>query len=123
MEFVQYCLMPYIVRLEEEFNRKLLREDEFEEFYFLFSLNGLLRGDAKTRSEYYKNMNLIGSMSANEIRALEDMNAYEGGDEYFVQENMQSVKVAHNPPATAPATPATAPTPNTQDEDDKDEKE
>ena len=21
MEFVQYCLMPYIVRLEEEFNR------------------------------------------------------------------------------------------------------
>ena len=123
MEFVQYCLMPYIVRLEEEFNRKLLREDEFEEFYFLFSLNGLLRGDAKTRSEYYKNMNLIGSMSANEIRALEDMNAYEGGDEYFVQANMQSVKVALNPPATAPATPAIAPTPNTQDEDDKDEKE
>lgn len=99
MEFVQYCLMPYIVRLEEEFNRKLLREDEFEEFYFLFSLNGLLRGDAKTRSEYYKNMNLIGSMSANEIRALEDMNAYEDGDEYFVQANMQSVKVALNPPA------------------------
>ena len=123
MEFVQYCLMSYISRLEEEFNRKLLRDDEYNEYYFLFSHNGLLRGDAKTRSEYYKNMNLIGSMSANEIRALEDMNAYEGGDEYFVQANMQSVKVALNPPATAPATPAIAPTPNTQDEDDKDEKE
>ena len=123
MEFVQYCLMSYISRLEEEFNRKLLRDDEYNEYYFLFSLNGLLRGDAKTRSEYYKNMNLIGSMSANEIRALEDMNAYEGGDEYFVQANMQSVKVALNPPATAPATPATAPIPNTQDEDDKDEKD
>lgn len=94
MEFVQYCLMPYLVRLEEEFNRKLLRYDEFGEYYFLFGLNGLLRGDAKTRSEYYKNMNLIGALSANEIRSLEDMNAYEGGDEYFVQANMQTIENA-----------------------------
>ena len=94
MEFVQYCLMPYLVRIEEEFNRKLLRDDEFGEYYFLFGLNGLLRGDAKTRSEYYKNMNLVGAMSANEIRSLEDMNSYDGGDEYFVQMNMQTVKTA-----------------------------
>lgn len=94
MEFVQYCLMPYLVRLEEEFNRKLLRHDEFGEYYFLFGLNGLLRGDAKTRSEYYKNMNLIGALSANEIRSLEDMNAYEGGNEYFVQANMQTIENA-----------------------------
>lgn len=96
MEFVTYCLMPYLVRLEEEFNRKLLRYDEFEEYYFLFGLNGLLRGDAKTRSEYYKNMNFVGAMNANEIRSLEDMNAYEGGDEYFVQMNMTTVKNAIN---------------------------
>lgn len=94
MEFVQYCLLPYLVRLEEEFNRKLLREDEFEEFYFLFGLNGLLRGDAKTRSEYYKNMNLIGALNANEIRSLEDMNSYNGGDTYFVQANMQTIEKA-----------------------------
>ena len=94
MEFVQYCLMPYLVRLEEEFNRKLLREDEFGEYYFLFGLNGLLRGDAKTRSEYYKNMNIVGALSANEIRTLEDMNSYEGGDTYFVQMNMQTIQNA-----------------------------
>ena len=91
MEFVQYCLLPYLVRIEEELNRKLLRHDEFGEYYFLFGLNGLLRGDAKTRSEYYKNMNFIGAMSANEIRSFEDMNTYDGGDEYFVQMNMQTV--------------------------------
>ncbi len=96
MEFVRYCLMPYLVRLEEEFNRKLLRHDEFEEYYYLFALNGLLRGDAKTRSEFYKNMNFVGAMSANEIRNLEDMNSYEGGDEYFVQMNMQTVNQARN---------------------------
>ncbi len=97
MEFVTYCLMPYLVRIEEELNRKLLRHDEFEDYYFLFGLNALLRGDAKTRSEYYKNMNFVGAMSANEIRAYEDMNAYEGGDEYFVQLNMTPVKTAINP--------------------------
>lgn len=96
MEFVRYCLMPYLVRLEEEFNRKLLRHDEFDEYYYLFALNGLLRGDAKTRSEFYKNMNFVGAMTANEIRNLEDMNSYEGGDEYFVQMNMQTVKQAIN---------------------------
>lgn len=94
MEFVLYCLLPYLGGIEEEFNRKLLRNDEFDTHYYLFQLNGLLRGDAKTRSEFYKNMNLIGAMSANEIRALEDMNFYEGGDEYFVQANMQTVNKA-----------------------------
>ena len=39
-------------------------------------------------------MNIVGAMSANEIRSLEDMNRYEGGDEYFVQMNMQPVKTA-----------------------------
>ncbi len=110
MEYVMYCLMPYLVRLEEEFNRKLLRDDEFEEYYYLFALNGLLRGDAKTRSEYYKNMNFVGAMSANEIRSLEDMNAYEGGDEYFVQMNMQTVKQAINgKQKNQPASPAAEP--------------
>ncbi|MFR9495567.1 MAG: phage portal protein [Rikenellaceae bacterium] len=97
MEFVTYCLMPYLVRIEEEFNRKLLRHDEQGEYYFLFGLNALLRGDAKTRSEYYKNMNFIGAMSANEIRAYEDMNSYDGGDEYFVQLNMTPISKALNP--------------------------
>lgn len=97
MEFVTYCLMPYLVRIEEEFNRKLLRTDEFSNYYFKFNPNGLLRGDAKTRSEYYKNMNFIGAMSANEVRGYEEMNSYEGGDEYFVQLNMQPVQQAINP--------------------------
>ena len=39
-------------------------------------------------------MNMVGAMSANEIRSLEDMNTYDGGDEYFVQANMQPVRTA-----------------------------
>lgn len=107
MEFVTYCLMPYLVRIEEEMNRKMLRSDEFGQYYFLFGVNGLLRGDAKTRSEYYKNMNFIGAMSANEVRGLEDMNEYDGGDEYFVQMNMQTVKNAINGNNTKQQVPGT----------------
>lgn len=39
-------------------------------------------------------MNIVGAMSANEIRSFEDMNSYDGGDEYFVQMNMQPVMTA-----------------------------
>lgn len=39
-------------------------------------------------------MNIVGAMSANEIHSLEDMNSYDGDDEYFVQMNMQSVTTA-----------------------------
>ena len=49
-------------------------------------------------------MNIVGALSANEIRSLEDMNSYEGGDTYFVQMNMQTVKNALvTPPKTQPA--------------------
>lgn len=94
MEFVTYSLLPYLIDMEEEFNAKLLRADEFSSKAFKFQDKALLRGDAKTRSEYYKNMNFIGTMNANEIRAAEEMNAYEGGDEYFVQLNMQTIENA-----------------------------
>ncbi len=97
MEFVTYCLMPYIVKIEQEFNRKLLRDDEHATHYFKFNTNGLLRGDAKNRSEYYKNLYYIGAMSSNEARENEEMNSYEGGDEYFVPMNMQTVKNALKP--------------------------
>lgn len=102
MEFVQHCLMPYIVNMEAEFNDKLLREDEKPEYYHNIAVNGLLRSDSKTRSEFYKNMNLVGALNANEIRDLEDMNGYEGGDAYFVQQNMQTVDNAKNPAISKP---------------------
>ncbi|MFR9500656.1 MAG: phage portal protein [Rikenellaceae bacterium] len=97
MEYVTYCLMPYLIRLEEEFNRKLLRYDEQDVYYFKFSLKAILRGDMKTRTESYKNLFYIGAMTPNEIRELEDLNRYEGGDEYYTQTNMQTVTFTQNP--------------------------
>lgn len=95
-EYLTYCLMPYLVKIETELNNKLLPVKDRESLYFRFGLNGLLRADSKSRSEYYKNMYLIGCMSPNEIRELEEMNKYEGGDEFYVQQNMTTTDNAIN---------------------------
>lgn len=95
-EFLTYCLMPYLVKIETELNSKLLSYDDAADHYFRFGLNGLLRADSKSRSEYYKNMYLIGCMNPNEIRELEEMNKYNGGDEFYVQQNMTTTDNAIN---------------------------
>lgn len=95
-EFITYSLMPYLVKLETELNFKILLTSERNRFYFKFNIKGLLRSDSKTRSEYYKNLNLIGVYSPNEIRELEEMNGYEGGDSHYIQQNMQTTAEANS---------------------------
>jgi HK97 family phage portal protein len=56
--------------------------------YFRVNLEGLLRGDSKSRSDYYWRMVQMGAMSPNEVRALENMNPREDGDIYLTPTNM-----------------------------------
>lgn len=64
---------------------KLFREREKRNTYVKFNLNGLLRGDIQARAAFYTAMRNVGGMNGNEIRSLEDMNAYEGGDIFTLQ--------------------------------------
>lgn len=89
IEFVKYTMMPWLVRWEQELNRKLLTEDEKANHYFKFNVDGLLRGDIKSRYEAYHIAWMDGWMSQNDIREKEDHNPIEGGDEYYVPQNMQ----------------------------------
>ena len=62
-----------------------------------FNIDGLMRGDYKSRMEGYAIARQNGWMSANDIRALEDQNpipAEEGGDAYLVNGNMISILTA-----------------------------
>jgi HK97 family phage portal protein len=70
IEAVIYTWRPRAVRLEQELNMKLLQPGE----YVKFSLEGLLRGDIKSRYEAYKIGVENGWLNADEVRALEDMN-------------------------------------------------
>lgn len=96
IEFVQNCLRPWAVNIEQAFDSKIFRILERDEmrFYTKFELNGLLRGDLNARKEYYSTMIQFGVMSINEVRALEEMNNIAEGDRYFVQANMIPLDMA-----------------------------
>ena len=90
-EFVTYTLMPYITRIEQEMNLKLFRTNELGKTFVEFNVNGLLRGDVKSRTESYKTAITNGYMSINEVRRKENLNGIKGGDKYFMQMNMTTI--------------------------------
>jgi len=89
IEFVVHTLRPWLIRIEEEINRKLL--DEYDgELYAKFTVDALLRGDIKARYDAYSVGRQWGWLSANDVRELEDMDPLEPevGDIYLSPVNM-----------------------------------
>ena len=76
IEYVQDGVMPITVNFEYELNNKALKESEKTELYHKFNLDGLMRGDIKSRYEAYSialGRNAPGWMEPSEIRDWEDM--------------------------------------------------
>ena len=90
IEFIVFTMQPWDTRWEQRLNMTLLPRGTRDQG-FRFDLTGLLRGDTKARSAFYRTMWNMGAISANEIRRSEDMNAVEGGDRYYVPLNMVAV--------------------------------
>jgi HK97 family phage portal protein len=80
--FVQYTLRAWTKRIENEFNTKLFPESEWGKYYVKLDLDELYRGDVMARAEYYTKLYNIRAIAPNEIRALENFNPYEGGDQF-----------------------------------------
>lgn len=96
IEFVQHTIRPWLVRWEQEISRSLLDEGERLLYYVKFNVDGLLRGDYKSRMEGYAIGRQNGWLSVNDIRRLEDMSPIpkeKGGDDYLVNGNMTAAKV------------------------------
>ena len=103
IDFAVHTIRPWLVRIEQAVNRALFSEKEKagspggRRFYVQFNLDGLMRGDYKSRMEGYAIARQNGWMSANDIRELENMNAMsdeEGGNAYLVNGNMIPVNLA-----------------------------
>lgn len=88
-EFLQLSLTPYLVRIENAIRCCLIPENSWD--YAKFSASGLLRGDLTSRVNFYRSMYGIGAMSANEIRAKEEMNSIPGGDAHYRPLNMEAI--------------------------------
>jgi len=87
--YVDSCLMHWIVRWESAISLQLLSEQERRSgLFFEFMVQSLLRGNSQARAEYYNKIFQVGGITPNQIRAKENMNPIDGGDESFVMLNM-----------------------------------
>ena len=81
IEYMQRTLSPIIAEHEQEDTYKLLTAAEQQKgLQIRRNMMGELRGDWNARAAYYRTLSDIGAYSPNDIRALEDMPAVEGGD-------------------------------------------
>lgn len=83
--FSKHTISPLVRVMEQEINMKILTEAEKKDTYVKFNMEGLLRGDLKSRAEFYTVMRNVGGMDGNEIRSKEDMDNYPGGDIKTIQ--------------------------------------
>ena len=89
IDFVVHTITPWIRRIESELNAKLIPTKERGYQYFKFNLTALLRGDSKSRADYYRTLVNIGVMSPDEVRSLEDMNPMgQESEKVYMQSNM-----------------------------------
>lgn len=87
--FAKHTITPIAVNTEKVMGRLFRETGEDKRGYYLkFELDGLLRGDYKTRAEGYAVLINAGVMLRNEARRLEDMNPIEGLDKPLVPLNM-----------------------------------
>lgn len=92
IEFLRFTMTPWLVKWEQELNRKLLTDNERKAgYYFKFKVNGLLRGTQKDRYEAYGKGIQDGWLTRNEARGFEDLNPLEGLDEALMPLNMVPV--------------------------------
>ena len=85
--------------IEQTIFQQLLTEEEQKKYFVKFNVDGLLRGDFKSRMSGYAIGRQNGWYSANDIRELEDMNKIPkelGGDRYLCNGNMVDINNAGN---------------------------
>lgn len=80
--FVKYTMMPWYVRWEQAISLQLLPEADQDDLFAEFLVDGLLRGDIVSRNKAYEIGLRNAYLNPNEVRAMENRNPYEGGDEY-----------------------------------------
>jgi HK97 family phage portal protein len=99
IEYWQETIDPMDERITSTIYKDLLTSLEQKKYFAKFNTNKLLKGDTKTRTEYYSTLRQNGVLSANQILDLEDMNTIseeEGGNERLVNGNMIPLRVAKN---------------------------
>lgn len=106
LDFVIHSVRPWLVLWEQQIEKQLLSpQDKALGYYVEHIIDGLLRGDIKSRYEAYAVARQNGWMSANDIRKLENMNPIPGGDIYLIPLNMMPAPTGKAPASVPEPTP------------------
>ena len=90
IEFVTDTINPWNIKFEQEFEDKLLTEDQKRSGRFQIRHNtaGLLRGDIKTQTEHIRAMIEKGVYSPNMALRFLGQNTIPDGDRHFIQQQL-----------------------------------
>jgi HK97 family phage portal protein len=83
LHFVKHTLKRWIEQFEQELNLKLFPRGS--KLYVEFNVDGLLRGDFKTRMEAHATTIQNGIRTPNEVRDIENMSPMPAGDSLMIQ--------------------------------------
>lgn len=119
LDFVVHTLRPWLVRLEKAIQRSLFTEGERRTHFAEFLVDGLLRGDIKSRYAAYAIGRQWGWLSADDVREYENQNPIGGiaGEAYWAPLNMVPAdKLGEKP---APVDAGALPDPMKDEKDDE----
>lgn len=88
--FVTNTLRRHLVAWEQAINRVLVNDPTT--YFVEHNVEGLLRGDSLTRSQFYERAITDGWMKRSEVRQLENLPAIEGIDDAAPRENPRDVQ-------------------------------
>lgn len=94
INFAKHSIVPECVNWEQELMRKLLNDDEQARYEIEFNMEGLVRGDMESRYRAYAIGRQWGFLTADDIRAKENMSNVDGGGITYVPLNMISSELA-----------------------------
>lgn len=123
IEFVSDAIMPRCENLAQSCMRDLMSPDDRKKNFIAFVVKGLIQGDRKSRYEAYGFAKNAGWMSADDIRAEENMNPIPdgAGAMYLVPLNMvpaDKINAIADKAATPTPAPVIAPPPDDAPADD-----
>lgn len=109
--FVMFTLRKRLKRFEQAVMKQLLSpRDIAAGISVQFNIEGLLRGDSKSRGEFYATGLQNGWRTINEVRALENLPPVSGGDVPHMQSQNIPINLQVGPSLVA-AKPSSAPAP------------
>jgi hypothetical protein len=103
LSYEKHTIRPWLIRHEQEMNRKLFLRSERGRFSVRHYVDDLLRADIKTRYEAYKTAILAGFKSRNEVRQTEHLPPRKGCDELLLPEAIFGKSGGNQKPSKQPS--------------------